>query len=38
MITKTLFSLVILAANIRVFLSDELDESEDIKLLSPDDR
>jgi len=38
MIIKTLFSLVILAANIRVFLSDELDESEDIKLLSPDDR
>jgi len=38
MITKTLFSLVILAANISVFLSDELDESEDIKLLSLDDR
>jgi len=38
MVTKTLFSLVILAANIRGFLSDELDESEDIKLLSLNDR
>ena len=38
MFTRTLFGLVILAANISVFLSDELDESEDIQLLSPDDR
>lgn len=38
MFTRTLFSLVILAAIISVLLSYELDESEDIKLLSPDDR
>ena len=38
MFTRTLFGLVILAANISVFLSDELDESEDIQLLSQDDR
>jgi len=38
MFTRTLFGLVIIAANISVFLSNELDESEDIQLLSPDDR
>ena len=38
MFTRPLFSLVILAAILSVLLSYELDESEDIKLLSPDDR